>query len=73
VALLLWGLWRRRFGGREYLLPLCGLGTLGLLLLQGEGVMEARFREPIDAILLAAVWLMLARDPAGPQVNVLAA
>jgi hypothetical protein len=28
------------------------------LLLQGEGVMEARYRIPVDAILIGAVWVM---------------
>ncbi|HEX3847490.1 MAG TPA: glycosyltransferase family 39 protein [Steroidobacteraceae bacterium] len=46
---------RRRFRGPAWLLPVCGLGTLLLLLAQSESVMEARYREPIDAILIGAL------------------
>jgi len=68
IAAVGWGLWCGRYRGAARLLPLCGLGTLGLLLLQSEGVMEARFREPIDAILIGAALLLRAgsRGPA-PQ------
>jgi Dolichyl-phosphate-mannose-protein mannosyltransferase len=63
-----WAVWQRRYRGTAYLLPICGLGTLALLLMQSEGVMEARYREPIDAILVAAAVLIGARhkgiDPA---------
>jgi hypothetical protein len=59
-----WGTLTRRYRGTEYLVPLCALGTLALLLLQNEGVMEARFREPVDAILVCSALLMrLRRDP----------
>lgn len=54
IAFLVLALVRRRFHGLAWLLPLCGLGTLALLALQRQGVIEARFREPLDAILLAA-------------------
>jgi len=42
------------FRGRAWLLPLCALGTIALLICQTQGVMEARFRVPIDAIAVAA-------------------
>lgn len=48
----------RRYRGDEWLLPAAALGTLALLMFQSQGVMEARFREPIDPMLLAAVLLI---------------
>jgi hypothetical protein len=56
-----WGLFTRRYTGDAYLLPLCALGTIALLLLQNEGVMEPRFREPLDAILVCAAFLVSSR------------
>ncbi len=61
IAVVAVALLRRRYRGPAYLLPLCGLGTLALLLLQREGVMEARYREPIDAIVIASALLMTRR------------
>jgi hypothetical protein len=63
IAVVAVGLLRRRYHGPAYLLPVCGLGTLALLLLQSEGVMEARYREPIDAILVCSALLMTSRRP----------
>ena len=54
LAFLSWAALRRWFVGASWLLPACGLGTVALLLMQTQGVTEARFREPIDAILVAA-------------------
>lgn len=48
---------QRRFRGVALLVPLCALGTVLLLLLQNEAIMEARFREPVDALLICAAWL----------------
>lgn len=48
----------RRYRGAEWLLPAATLGTLALLMFQSQGVMEARFREPIDPMLLAAALLI---------------
>jgi hypothetical protein len=56
-----WGLFMRRYTGDAYLLPLCALGMIALLLLQNEGVMEARFREPLDAIVVCAALLVSSR------------
>jgi len=61
IAVVVYGTFRRGFRGRDYLLPLCGLGTVALLLLQGEGVMEARYRIPVDAILVCSAWVMMWR------------
>jgi len=74
IAVVLWAVCGRRFRGSANLLPACGLGTLALLLLQGEGVMEARFREPIDAILIASAWVASSRrKPVAWQVSDVAA
>ncbi len=61
ILLVAWGLATRRYRGADYLLPLCALGTIALLLVQNEGVMEARFREPADAILVCAALLLRLR------------
>ena len=54
LALLAWASLRRWFVGASWLLPACGLGMIALLIVQTQGVTEARFRQPIDAILVAA-------------------
>jgi len=61
ILFVAWGVLTRRYRGAALLLPLCSLGTVALLLLQNEGVMEGRFREPIDAILLSSALLMTLR------------
>jgi hypothetical protein len=53
-----WGLLTRRYRGAANLMPLCAIGTITLLLLQNQGVMEARFREPVDAILVCSALLI---------------
>jgi hypothetical protein len=53
LLFLLYAVARRWFIGVAWLLPACGLGTVLLLVLQTQGVTEARFREPIDAVLVA--------------------
>jgi hypothetical protein len=55
------GALRRRFSGREWLLPASGLLMLALLAVQQQGIMEARFRMPVDPIILAALVVMLHR------------
>ena len=62
-----WAAWQRRFRGPAILLPACSLATLVLLALQSEGVMEARFREPLDAVLVAAALLIRPRDRPPPR------
>jgi hypothetical protein len=59
IAVVAYGACRRRFHAISWLFPAGALGTLGLLLLQSESVMEARYREPLDAILICSAWLML--------------
>jgi hypothetical protein len=59
MATVAYGACRRQFSGMAWLFPLCALGTSGLLLVQSVGVMEARYRQPIDAVFVCAFWLML--------------
>lgn len=54
LLFLLYAVARRWFLGPAWLLPACGLGTVLLLVMQTQGVTEARFREPIDALLVAS-------------------
>jgi hypothetical protein len=61
IALVTWGVWQRRYHGVAFVLPACGLGTLALLLMQGEAAMEARYRQPIDAILICSALLFASR------------
>ncbi|MDR3419083.1 MAG: hypothetical protein P4L83_23150 [Nevskia sp.] len=55
------GALRRRFRGREWLLPACGLGLFLYFIIQGNGVMEARYRKPVDPLFIAAAVLMAHR------------
>jgi Dolichyl-phosphate-mannose-protein mannosyltransferase len=64
ILFVLWAACRRWFVGKAWLLPICSLGTLMVMLVQREGVIEARFREPLDAVLVAsAVCAMYYRRP----------
>jgi hypothetical protein len=54
IVFLLVAVARRWFTQATWLLPVCGLGTIALLTEQTQGVIEGRFREPLDAILVAA-------------------
>lgn len=62
-----YGAARGRFRGREWLLPICALGMFLLLVVQNSGIMEGRYRKPIDAVALAAgiVALYGTRRPRG--------
>jgi hypothetical protein len=64
IAAVAYGTFSGGFRGREYYLALCGSGTVALLLLQGEAVMEARYRMPVDAIIVCAAWVMAWRKVA---------
>jgi hypothetical protein len=64
---IVWAACQRRFRGPAIVLPVCALVTVALLALQSEGVMEARFREPIDAILIASLLLIVPRQSARPR------
>ena len=52
---------RGRFQGREWLLPLCGIGMFLYLMVQHEGVMEARYRKPVDPVLVASAVVLAYR------------
>jgi hypothetical protein len=60
---------RGGFAGRERLLPLCGLSMLVLLAAQRGGIIEGRYRMPIDPILLAAAIVAFARHNQTPGVT----
>jgi hypothetical protein len=61
IALVAWGAWQGRYRGLAYVFPACGLGTFALLLMQGEAAMEARYRQPVDAILMCSALVMASR------------
>jgi hypothetical protein len=63
ILVVAWGAWRGRFSGREWLLPVCGLGMFLYLALQRESVMEGRFRKPLDPIYVASAVVMVYRRP----------
>jgi SAM-dependent methyltransferase len=56
-----WGALRRRFRGREWLLPACALGLLLFLAVQRDGIIEGRYRKPIDPVLVAAAIVLYYR------------
>jgi hypothetical protein len=56
------GVTRGWYHGREWLLPMCGLGAFLLLAIQSEGTMEGRFRKPLEPVFLAAAVVMLYRS-----------
>ena len=62
VLVLAIGAARGRFQGREWLLPLCGLGMFLYFMVQQQGVMEGRYRKPLDPILVAAAVVMTYRS-----------
>jgi 4-amino-4-deoxy-L-arabinose transferase-like glycosyltransferase len=59
--LVAFGAARRQFRGREWLLPLCALGVFLFMTVQHEGVMEGRYRKPVDPVFLAAAVVMTYR------------
>jgi hypothetical protein len=68
VGVVIWAAVSRRYLGAAWVIPLCGLGSMALLAAQSEGVMEGRFREPIDTILFAALFLIRWRGN-GPSLH----
>jgi len=70
IVLVCWGIVTRRYRGAAYAVPLCALGTITLLLVQREGVMEGRYREPIDAILVCSAVLMRYRGTRKPPAAI---
>jgi hypothetical protein len=55
IAVVAFGMARGQFVGRERLLPICGLLMIALLALQQRGIIEGRYRLPVDPIILAAL------------------
>lgn len=47
----------RLYRGREWLLPTCALLSLALLIVQREGIMEGRYRKPIEPVFVASLLL----------------
>jgi hypothetical protein len=56
-----WGAARRGYRGSEWLLPACALGMLVFLALQTTGIIEGRYRKPIDPVLVAAAVVLYCR------------
>ncbi|MGH8231814.1 MAG: methyltransferase domain-containing protein [Steroidobacteraceae bacterium] len=61
MLLVAWGWVRGRYHGREWLLPVCALGMLVSLALQRDGIIEGRYRKPIDPVLVAAAIVLWPR------------
>jgi hypothetical protein len=57
ILLTIFAVARGVYRGREWLLPGCALMGLLLLAVQREGIMEGRYRKPIEPIFLAALTL----------------
>jgi len=60
------GVARRGFRGREWLLPACALGMLLSLAVQRDGIIEGRYRKPIDPVLVAAAVVLYCRRRPAP-------
>jgi hypothetical protein len=50
---------RGMYRGREWLVPACALMSLLLLAVQREGIMEGRYRKPLEPLLLTSIVLAL--------------
>ncbi|HEY3732188.1 MAG TPA: class I SAM-dependent methyltransferase [Steroidobacteraceae bacterium] len=61
MLLVAWGCVRLQFRGRQWLLPMCALGMLGSLALQRDGIIEGRYRKPIDPVLVSAAIVLWCR------------
>jgi hypothetical protein len=73
LAFLLYAVTQRWFRGAAWLLPACALGTFALLVLQTQGVTEARFRVPLDELFLASAICALYFGSGGAQLSSLRA
>ena len=69
MLLVAWGALRRRFRAWEWLLPACALGMLLSLAVQRDGIIEGRYRKPIDPVLVAAAIVLYSRKRAGQAAN----
>ena len=66
MLLVAWGALRRRYRDWEWLLPVCALGMLLSLAVQRDGIIEGRYRKPIDPVLVAAAIVLYSRKRGGP-------
>jgi SAM-dependent methyltransferase len=69
MLLVAWGALRRRYRGWEWLLPVCALGMLLSLAVQRDGIIEGRYRKPIDPVLVAAAIVLYYRTRAGQSAG----
>jgi SAM-dependent methyltransferase len=65
MLVVAWGAVRGRFRRWDWLLPLCALGMLLSLALQRDGIIEGRYRKPIDPVLAAAAIVLYYRTRPG--------
>jgi hypothetical protein len=52
---------RGMFRGIEWLLPLSALGLIGYFVIQDQGIIEARFRKPLDPLFVASAVVLAQR------------
>jgi SAM-dependent methyltransferase len=69
MLLVAWGVLRVKFRGWDWLLPLCALGMLLSLALQRDGIIEGRYRKPIDPVLVAAAIVLYYRTRPGQSLR----
>ena len=67
MLVVAWGALRRAYRGWDWLLPLCALGMLLSLAVQRDGIIEGRYRKPIDPVLAAAAIVLYYRTRPGQQ------
>jgi SAM-dependent methyltransferase len=65
MLVVAWGALRRRYRGWQWLLPLCALGMLASLAVQRDGIIEGRYRKPIDPLLVGAAIVLYYRTRPG--------
>jgi len=69
MLLVACGVLRRRYRGWEWLLPVCALGMLASLAVQRDGIIEGRYRKPIDPVLVAAAIVLYYRTRAAHSAS----
>jgi hypothetical protein len=61
ILLIAAGALRGMFRGIEWLLPVSALGLIGYFVIQDQGIIEARFRKPLDPLLVASAVVLVQR------------
>jgi hypothetical protein len=61
ILLVAVGALRGVFRGIEWLLPLSALGLIGYFVIQEQGIIEARFRKPLDPLFVASAVVLTQR------------